>query len=263
MPHRAGRGQRPGHLHRRPRSPPRPQESQPPFRRLQDPRVDRPRLRAHRRGGGHPANTPDRDAVEDLLAPSADDDDKPEILGDSAYADGDTRQRLGQAGYDIRAKVPPTRNSGGRFPKDRFGIDLTAGTVTCPANQTTPIAVSHKGGGKANFAPHCATCPLQVRCTTARKGRSITIHRHEALLAAARTEQATPEWKQAYRADRPIVERKIAHFVRRMWGGRKARCRGLARISTDVDTRAGALNLVRLATLGVCWSGGGWTMAGA
>ena len=43
-----------------------------------------------------PANTPDRDAVDDLLAPSADDEDKPEVVGDSAYADGETRDRLGQ-----------------------------------------------------------------------------------------------------------------------------------------------------------------------
>ena len=210
-----------------------------------------------------PANVSDRDVVEDLLAPSAGDEDKPEVVGDSAYADGATRQRLGEAGYRIRAKVPPARNAGGRFPKDRFSIDLAAGTVTCPANQTASISASRGGGGKANFAPHCATCPLRPDCTTARTGRSVTIHRYEDLLAAARAEQLTPEWAEAYRGDRPIVERKIAHFVRRMWGGRKARCRGLTRISTDVDTRAGALNLARLAVLGVTWSGGSWTMAGA
>lgn len=208
-----------------------------------------------------PANTPDRDAVDGLLAPNTEADAKPEVVGDSAYADGDTRQRLGDAGYTLRAKVPPARNRAGRFSKDRFEINLDDGTVTCPAGQTVTIRPSRRGGGKASFAAHCGTCPLRKRCTAARRGRSITIHRHEALLQAARTEQATPEWAQRYRADRPVVERKIAHFARRLWGGRKARCRGLARIATDVDTRAAAINLARLATLGVRHTGATWAIA--
>ena len=206
-----------------------------------------------------PANTPDRDAVDDLLAPSAAEQDKPEVVGDSAYADGETRDRLGTAGYPVRAKVPPARNRAGRFTKDRFQINLDDGTVTCPAAQTVTITPSRRGGGKASFASHCPTCPLRKRCTAARRGRSITIHRHEALLQAARTEQLTAEWAQRYRADRPIVERKIAHFARRLWGGRKARCRGLIRVATDVDTRAAATNLARLAVLGVGFDGTRWT----
>jgi len=198
-----------------------------------------------------PANTPDRDAVDDLLASSVDAEDKPEVVGDSAYADGDTRDRLAQRGFELRAKQPPARNRGGRFTKDRFQVDLDNDTVTCPAGQTVTIRLSRRGGGKASFAAHCPSCPLRENCTAARRGRSITIHRHEALLQAARSEQATPVWAQGYRADRPVAERKIAHFTRRLWGGRKARCRGLARVSTDVDTRAAAVNLARLAILGI------------
>jgi hypothetical protein len=129
-----------------------------------------------------PANTPDRDVVDDLLAPSADEPDKPEVVGDSAYADGETRERLGNAGYTVRAKVPPARNRAGRFTKDRFHVNLDDETVTCPAGQTATITWSRRGGGKASFKPHCRTCPLRSRCTAARRGRSISIHRHEALL---------------------------------------------------------------------------------
>ena len=208
-----------------------------------------------------PANAPDRDAVEDLLEPSAAEDNKPEVVGDSAYAGGETRDKAGRAGYKIRAKVPPVRNRGGRFSKDRFVVDLEANTVVCPAGQRVAIVALRRGGGRASFAPHCATCPLRERCTSARKGRSVTIHPHEALLQAARAEQATPEWIARYRADRPIVERKMAHIARRLWGGRKARCRGLARISTDVDTRGAVLNWARLAVLGVTLIEGQWVLA--
>jgi IS5 family transposase len=93
------------------------------------------------------------------------------------------------------------------------------------------------------------------------EGRAITIHPHEDELALARLAQRDPEWLERYRTTRPIVERKIAHFTRRAWGGRKARCRGLARVTTDVITRAGALNLARLATLGLRWEGGAWQTA--
>ena len=208
-----------------------------------------------------PANTPDRDAVDDLLAPNDDAADKPEVVGDSAYADGETRDRLAKRGYKLRAKVPPARNRAGRFTKDRFRVDLEAGTVTCPAGKTVTITPSRRGGGKASFRPHCGTCPLRNNCTAGRRGRSITIHRHEAILQHARAEQATPEWLERYRADRPIVERKIAHFARRLWGGRHARCRGVARIATDVDTRAAAINLARLAVLGVGYNGTSWTVS--
>ena len=52
-------------------------------------------------------------------------------------------------------------------------------------------------------------------------------------------------------ATRPNVERKIGHLTRRGHGGRKARCRGMATVLSDLVTRAAAINLARLATLGV------------
>jgi len=69
------------------------------------------------------------------------------------------------------------------------------------------------------------------------------------------------DWQEAYTGTRPKVKLKIAHFVRRSWGGRRARVRGQARIATDADTRAAAINWSRLATLGVNFFGGTWTAA--
>lgn len=208
-----------------------------------------------------PGNTPDRDAVEDLLAePGADPEGpKPEVVGDSAYADGATLDALGEQGYEVVAKVPPARNGTGGFTKDLFGIDLEASTVTCPAAHTVAIILGARGG-KASFTAHCATCPLRADCTSSAKGRSITIHAHEAALQRAKAAQRSEEWKTRYRADRPIVERKIAHFTRRVWGGRKARTRGLERIRTDVATRAGVLNWARLSVLGLHSTTTGWAI---
>lgn len=209
-----------------------------------------------------PANTPDRDAVDDLLEGLGEQEDKPEILGDSAYADGATRKTLGEQGFEVVAKVPPVRNATGLFTKDRFSIDLATGSVTCPAGQRVAINPTRHGGGRASFKVHCKDCPLRRACTKSRSGRTVAIGRHEDLLQVARSQQATSEWQARYRADRPKVERKISHFVRRSWGGRNARVRGHRRISTDVDTRAGAINWARLAVLGLDHDGGRWSVAG-
>jgi hypothetical protein len=223
-----------------------------------------------------PANSPDRDVVDDLLAEpgAASDDDTSDgdtsdgagspdpvtVFGDSAYADGATLDKLADDGHQVFAKVPPVRNAKG-YSKDEFRIDPDAGTVDCPAGHTAPIRTRRGGGGLARFTPWCADCPLRAACTTARSGRVITIHRHEARLQQARAAQRNPDWQQTYRTTRPTVERKIAHFTRRSWGGRRARCRGQARILTDVITRAGAVNLANLAARGLHLTPTGWAIA--
>jgi hypothetical protein len=182
------------------------------------------------------------------------------VVGDSAYGDAATRAGLEAQGFTVTAKCPPARNAAGRFPKDRFTVDLDQATVTCPAGHTAVIVPAARGGGRAAFCPWCATCPLRPDCTASRRGRTITIHPHEAVLQRARAAQRDPAWQQRYKTDRPIVERKVSHFTRRAWGGRNARTRGLARITTDLLTRAGALNWARLAVLGLDHDQGGWAL---
>jgi hypothetical protein len=205
-------------------------------------------------------NAPDRDAVGELLEDHAGSGDKPEVVGDSAYGDAATREDLHAQGFTVTAKCPPARNAGGRFAKDRFAVDLEAGTVTCPAGQTAVIIPAARGGGRASFRPWCPSCPLRPACTASRRGRTIAIHPREAILQQARADQRDPDWQQRYRADRPVVERKISHFTRRAWGGRRARTRGLARIGTDLYARAGALNWARLAVLGLHYDQTGWAI---
>jgi len=210
-----------------------------------------------------PANTHDGDSdvIDDLLAGHADDEDKPTVMGDCAYSNPDLVDDLEQDGFEVIAKVPPAASRDGRYSKDDFNIDLGAGTVRCPGAQVVVIRFGRDGSGRADFAGHCAGCPLREHCTTSASGRTVTIHRREALLQRAKAAQATPEWKHTYRSTRPKVERKIAHFVRAGWGARRARTRGLKRVTTDAATRAAAVNWARLATLGLTYNDGRWTTA--
>ena len=69
------------------------------------------------------------------------------MYGDSAYADGATLDEQTARGHDMRTKVPPVRNANG-YSKDRFRIDLAAGTVTCPAgSHLTDVTVKSAKGG--------------------------------------------------------------------------------------------------------------------
>jgi hypothetical protein len=183
-------------------------------------------------------------------------------VADPAYADGATRDTLEEKGFTVTAKCPPVRNATGLLTKDRFTVDLETDTVTCPAGQRVTINPTRDGSGRASFKVHCRTCPLRRACTKSRAGRTISVHAHEAVLQQARNEQKEPGWVEHYRADRPIVERKIAHFTRKPWGGRRARTRGKARVATDLDTRAGAINWARLAVLGLQRDHSGWVIAG-
>ena len=208
------------------------------------------------------ANTHDSTPADDLLKEHDNDEVKPCVMGDCAYGNAETLARLEEAGYeDVKAKVAPARGREGRFGKDDFTVDLEAGEVTCPAGSTAAIRVRKDGSGQADFAPACAGCELRASCTTSASGRSVTIHPREDLLQSHKAAQRSPECQDAYTGTRPKVERKVAHFVRRAWGGRRARVRGQVRIGTDADTRAAAVNWSRLATLKVSFAGGAWSTA--
>ena len=219
-----------------------------------------------------PGNSGDVEPVADLIADltgpdsadqSAADDDAAAVYGDSAYGAGEVLERLEDAGIEAMTKVQPPVAPGGKFTKDQFDINLQAGQVTCPNGITVPIRAvrgNKKQAGKAEFGMQCRTCPLAEMCTDSKTGRRITIGPHEARLTAARTRQRDQAWKADYQATRPKVERKLAHLVRRRHGGRRARMRGTLRIAADFALLAAAVNLARLAKLGLAHSRGAWTL---
>ena len=181
----------------------------------------------------------------------------PAVYGDAAYGAGELLDALEQAGADIYCKVQPPAAPGGRFTKDAFSIDLAAGTVTCPAGLAAPLR-PFGDGQIARFGAACAACPLAAQCTTAKDGRSIYAGPYEEQLTRARARQASPGWKASYRATRPKVERKIGHLMRRRHGGRRARVRGQGKVAADFALLAAAVNLARLAVLGLASHGGTW-----
>jgi len=177
------------------------------------------------------------------------------VYGDSAYGTGSVLETLEKADANILCKVKAPIAPAGRFTKDEFRIDLETGTVVCPAGRTVQLRAV-KDGQVGRFGRACQACPLLERCTTSPDGRIIHLGPYEQQLASARERQTDPAWKADYKATRPKVERKIGHLTRRRHGGRRARVRGRTKVNADFNLLAAAVNLARLATLGVTSTNG-------
>jgi hypothetical protein len=180
-----------------------------------------------------------------------------EIYGDSAYGNGEARAAYRDAGHDTVIKPGPLRPAvPGGFTADDFAVDGQAGTVTCPAGVTRPMSPART----VTFGAACAGCPLRERCTTAKDGRSMTIHPHDGLLRAARAQARTGDFKKAY-PTRSAIERTIAWTATQ--NGRRIRLRYIGTIKNDawLHTRCAALNLRTLLKAGLTRSGGAWVLA--
>lgn len=201
--------------------------------------------------------------IEDLGSEDRDDDDdEATVFGDSAYGTGEFQQHLDDNDITSGCRTQPPSAPGGLFGKDQFNVDLEVDCVTCPNHVTVSIRRGERGDGIAHFGAHCITCPLRDQCTNAKEGRTIRVGEFEAALAAARERQADPDWQAAYRANRPKVERKLAHLMRRRHGGRRARVRGRPKVDADFKLLAAAANLARLAALGLRSTTTGWAVTG-
>ncbi|MDQ2874168.1 MAG: transposase, partial [Actinomycetota bacterium] len=187
----------------------------------------------------------------------AQDEERLEVYGDSAYGSGEARAGYRDAGHDTVIKPGPLRPAvPGGFTVDDFTVSEEQGTVTCPAGQVRPMSPARA----VTFGAACAACPLRELCTTAKDGRSMTIHPHDGLLRAARAQARTPQFRAAY-PTRSSIERTIAWTATQ--NGRRVRLRYIGTAANDawLHTRCAALNLRTLLKAGLARSGGTWVLA--
>jgi hypothetical protein len=176
-----------------------------------------------------------------------------QVLADSAYGSGETRAALAKRRHTV------WRSSPGRPPTPAGSDATTSPSTTPPAPPPAPpghtVAVTRSNN--AVFGQRCRGCPLRSRCTTARDGRILTLHDHDAELVEARRAWRDGEFADDYRQFRPMVERSLAWLVR---PGRRVAYRGIARNRIWLAHRAAAVNLQRLVNLGLTHHDG-WQLA--
>jgi hypothetical protein len=143
-------------------------------------------------------------------------------------------------GLEIYCKAWPVRQ-GKLFSKQEFHLDWERRIIRCPAAQEMPFTP----GGIVHFPQElCASCPLHAQCTKSSKGRSVSIHPDESLLAELRERQLTPAGRALLR-ERVAVEHTLAHIG--YWQGRRARYRGARKNLFDLRRCAVIYNLHVLA----------------
>ena len=198
-----------------------------------------------------PANAPDGPTGVVLISSEP---DGLEVLADSAYGSGATRTGLKEKHHRLVIKPMPSHPAvPGGLQRDEFGVDHAMRSVTCPAGHSKMLSPS----GVAKFAPHCQTCELRLRCTTAR-ARSFSVGPNDEELVAARAAWRDPEITAIYRRHRPMVERSISWLVAN--NNRRLRYRGIERNQAWLQVRVAALNLRRLLALGLTFEKG-WKIA--
>jgi len=202
-----------------------------------------------------PANTADGPVGVGLL-----DGEDPglQVLADSAYGSGPVRQDLKDAKHTVVIKpIPLKRNhrlGGDQFTRDDFTIDYETETVTCPNNVTVTISAS----GKATFGARCLGCPVREQCTSATRGRTLSVGDYDQLLAQARAQWQARDGTDDYRQYRPMVERSISWIVTN--GHRRVRYRGVEPNRAQLALRVAAINLRRLVNLGLNYNGHAWAV---
>lgn len=190
-----------------------------------------------------PANEPEHATLATVAPALAAHGPLRELLIDRGYLASPVVPALAAAGVTIRAKAWTSANRG-RHPKQAFQIDVAHAHVTCPAGQRVPIPV---GASAVHFpAATCQACAQRARCTTARGGRSVTLHPQEALLQDLRAAQQRPDGRAILRT-RVQVEHTLAR-IQAVQGGR-ARYKGLRKNTLDLRRTAAVTNLQRTARL--------------
>ena len=200
------------------------------------------------------ANSDAARGAELLTADTSIGEEPVDVLADSAYGSGELLDQIGTAGHTAIIKpMPLARAVPDGFTIDDFTVDDTAGTMTCPAGVTRPIAAK----GTVTFGSVCSSCPLKLRCTTAARGRKMTVTAHDRIKREHRARAADPGFQADYRQHRPMVERSIAWLTR---DARRVPFRGGAKNNAWGGTRAAGINLKRLLNLGLTFHNGNWAL---
>ena len=198
-----------------------------------------------------PANVPDGPEAAGLVA-AARDAGVPvaEVLGDTAYGDGDTRIAVEAAGAKITAKTQPPATTG-KFLKTDF-VDRSGHALPRPARPDTPprttgwhaTARAAVSGLRSQRALRRLLARALVAPPSRRSDRDAQLPRSPTPGRPRRASSTIDERKLRRRS---LVERKLAEL--KMHGLGKARYRGQRKILLQLRLTAGMVNLKKLFTL--------------
>lgn len=191
-----------------------------------------------------PANQPEQKATQALLAAVYRHAGLGELFIDRGYLAAPEISKLSKSGVQIRCKPWPTPAKPGKFDKHAFQINLRKRTVSCPAGATTTY---DRHNLTACFPPKlCGSCHLRSQCTDGKSGRSVQIHRQEALLRKLRHKARSSAGRKVLR-QRVVVEHRLGRI--QLLQGERARYKGQRKNTLDLRRYAAVANLMHLQPL--------------
>jgi transposase len=158
-------------------------------------------------------------------------------------------------GLGVKVYVPPKAEPPTTvFPPEKFVEDRTAGTVTCPAGETTASRERNERDTAWAYrfsAATCVACPLRSQClargTASKSGRKVNKNDYETEYQRARQRATTADYREV-RKKHPKIERKLAELTRQH-GARRARYRGRWKVLCQALLTALVVNVKRLVHL--------------
>lgn len=170
------------------------------------------------------------------------------VIGDSAYSDGAYRKALGQESIQM---IAPQRikndTSKGVYPKSAFTYNKEKQKLICPEGKEGSIAYCDRQKKITTFhfsMTDCQKCSVKVYCTKAKEGRrTVGISESQESIFEAEKYNQSEEFK-AHMKLRPPIEGKLSELTR-YHGLRRARYRGLSKLSLQCYFTAAAVNIKR------------------
>ena len=203
-----------------------------------------------------PATTPDVTQVAGIHARLAARDLLPaEHLVDAGYTAGHVLVESAARGVRLVGPLSDESSWQARHPDGltsaQFRLDWAQSVAVCPQGQRSRSWSLHDNADgqpvvDIKFAPSvCAACPVRERCTRGAAGRTLQLSIYHDVILAARQEQQTAAFQQAY-TRRAGIEGTVSETVR-AHGARKTRYIGLAKTQVQAILTAIAVNLKRAA----------------
>jgi IS5 family transposase len=210
-----------------------------------------------------PATTGDHGSLEPVLAAhGAAALPPPEtVFADAGYVSAPALERAANQGYELCGPIGAPPHSAHRFGSDSFAVDIPQRRAICPAGQSsTECSCIHEtgreGGSYYYFAwarADCAACPLATQCLSTKKRqafRTLQVGDKHMLVQARRALCRTPAYQERMRR-RSGIEGTNSE-VKRRYGIRRCRYRGLAKTNVQMHFASAACNLQRWAAR-LCW----------
>lgn len=183
-----------------------------------------------------PANQPEHEAAETLWGDVTRHGGSNDLYIDRGYLASPVVSILNAGGGHVYCK-PWRSGKRGRWRKEDFEIRLADAAVKCPTGNVAPISKTQVAKFPARV---CQPCLQRDKCTSGRRGRTISIHAQEEMLINLRAAQKTQEGRENLRA-RVEVEHGLASVGQIQ--GKKARYKGTRKNTLDLRRCAAVHNL--------------------